>query len=162
MNNGFKIPQLGLGVFRIHDGKEVVKCVLEAFKLGYRHIDTAHLYGNEKGIWESIRKSGLPREQIFLTSKLWHNECGEGITSEEIDKMLKRFNLDYIYLLLIHFPIGDYIGACKVMEKAVKAGKIKSIGLSNFHGKYLKNILKVAKIMPVVDQVECYPYAHVE
>ena len=159
MNNKLKIPQFGFGVFVIKDNDEAEKCCLEAFKLGYRHIDTAHLYGNEKGVGEAIRKSGLPRDQIFLTSKIWHNECGEGITSKAIDRMLKRLKLDYVDLLLIHWPVGDYVGAWKDMEKAVQEGKLKSIGLSNFHGKYLEDILKVAKIMPVVDQVECHPYA---
>ena len=159
MNNKLKIPQFGFGVFLIKDNDEAEKCCLEAFKLGYRHIDTAHLYGNEKGVGEAIRKSGIPRDQIFLTSKIWHNECGEGITSKAIDRMLKRLKLDYVDLLLIHWPVGDYVGAWKDMEKAVQEGKLKSIGLSNFHGKYLEDILKVAKIMPVVDQVECHPYA---
>ena len=159
MNNKLKITQFGLGVFAIRDQGEAEKCCLEAFKLGYRHIDTAHVYGNEIGVGEAIRKSGIPREQIFLTSKIWHNECGEGITSKAIDRMLKRFKLDYVDLLLIHWPIGDYIGAWKDMEKAVEEGKLKSIGLSNFHGKYLEDMLKIAKIKPVVDQVECHPYA---
>ena len=159
MNNKLKIPQFGFGVFLIKDNAEAEKCCLEAFKLGYRHIDTAHLYGNEKGVGEAIRKSGIPREEIFLTSKIWNNECGEGITTKAIDRMLKRLNLDYVDLLLIHWPVGDYCGAWKDMEKAVEAGKIKSIGLSNFWGKYLDDILKIAKIKPVVDQVECHPYA---
>ena len=159
MNNKLKIPQFGFGVFLIKDNAEAEKCCLEAFKLGYRPIDTAHLYGNEKGVGEAIRKSGIPREEIFLTSKIWHNECGEGITTKAIDRMLKRLNLDYVDLLLIHWPVGDYCGAWKDMEKAVEAGKIKSIGLSNFWGKYLDDILKIAKIKPVVDQVECHPYA---
>ena len=159
MNNKLKIPQFGFGVFLIRDNDETEKCCLEAFKLGYRHIDTAHVYGNEKGVGEAIRKSGIPRDQIFLTSKIWHNECGEGITSKAIDRMLKKLKLDYVDLLLIHWPVGDYVGAWKDMEKAVQEGKLKSIGLSNFHGKYLEDILKIAKIMPVVDQVECHPYA---
>ena len=158
MNNKLKIPQVGFGVFLIKDNDEAEKCCLEAFKLGYRHIDTAHLYGNEKGVGEAIRKSGIPREQIFLTSKIWQNECGEGVTENAINRMLKRFNLPYIDLLLIHWPVGDYCGAWKDMEKAVEAGKIKSIGLSNFKKKNLDDILKIAKIMPVVDQVECHPY----
>jgi diketogulonate reductase-like aldo/keto reductase len=94
-----------------------------------------------------------------LTSKIWHNECGEGVTAKAIDRMLKRLNQPYVDLLLIHWPVGDYCGAWKDMEKAVNAGKVKSIGLSNFKGKYLEDILKIAKILPVVDQVECHPYA---
>ncbi len=159
MNNKLKIPQFGFGVFTIKHNDEAEKCCLEAFKLGYRHIDTAHLYGNEKGVGEAIRKSGIPRDQIFLTSKIWHNECGEGITTKAIERMLKRLNQEYVDLLLIHWPLGDYIGAWKDMEKAVQEGKVKSIGLSNFFGKHLEDILKIAKIMPVVDQVECHPYA---
>ena len=159
MNNKLKIPQMGFGVFLIRGDEEAERCCLEAFKLGYRHIDTAHVYGNERGVGAAIKKSGIPREEIFLTSKLWHNECGEGITSQAIDRMLKRLNVSYIDLLLIHWPVGDYCGAWKDMEKAVQEGKVKSIGLSNFIGKYLEDILKIAKIMPVVDQVECHPYA---
>jgi diketogulonate reductase-like aldo/keto reductase len=159
MNNKLKIPQFGFGMYSLKDDGQAEKCCLEAFKLGYRHIDTAHLYGNEKGVGEAIRKSGIPREQIFLTSKIWHNECGEGITAKAIDRMLKRLNQPYVDLLLIHWPVGDYCGAWKDMEKAVESGKVKSIGLSNFKKKNLDDILKIAKIMPVVDQVECHPYA---
>ena len=159
MNNKLKIPQMGFGVFLIWGDEETERCCLEALKLGYRHIDTAHVYRNERGVGQAIKKSGIPREEIFLTSKLWHNEGGEGVTSQAIDRMLKRLDVSYIDLLLIHWPIGDYCGAWKDMEKAVQEGKVKSIGLSNFIGKHLENILKIAKIMPVVDQVECHPYA---
>ena len=159
MNNKLKIPQMGFGVFLIRGDELTEQSCLEAFKLGYRHIDTAHVYGNERGVGSAIKKSGIPREQIFLTSKLWHNECGEGITAKAIDRMLKRLDTTYLDLLLIHWPVGDYCGAWKDMEKAVEAGKVKSIGLSNFMGKYLEDILKIAKILPVVDQVECHPYA---
>ena len=158
MNNKLKIPQFGFGVFLIRGDEETEKCCLEAFKLGYRHIDTAHVYGNEKGVGAAIKKSGIPRDQIFLTSKIWHNQCGEGVTEKAIDRMLKRLDVSYLDLLLIHWPVGDYCGAWKDMEKAVEAGKLKSIGLSNFKGKYLEDILNIAKIMPVVDQLECHPY----
>ena len=159
MNNKLKIPQMGFGVFLIRGDELTEQSCLEALKLGYRHIDTAHVYGNERGVGSAIKKSGIPREEIFLTSKLWHNECGEGITEKAIDRMLKRLDTTYLDLLLIHWPVGDYCGAWKDMEKAVEAGKVKSIGLSNFMGKYLEDILKIAKILPVVDQVECHPYA---
>jgi len=159
MNNKLKIPQMGFGVFLIRGDELTEQSCLEALKLGYRHIDTAHVYGNERGVGSAIKKSGIPREQIFLTSKLWHNECGEGITAKAIDRMLKRLDTTYLDLLLIHWPVGDYCGAWKDMERAVEAGKVKSIGLSNFMGKYLEDILKIAKILPAVDQVECHPYA---
>ena len=158
MNNKLKIPQLGFGVFTISGDDKTEKWVTDALKLGIRHIDTAHIYGNERGVGRAVKKSGISREEIFITSKLWHNECGEGLTTQQIDKMLKRLDVSYIDLLLIHWPIGDYVGAWKDMEKAVSAGKVKSIGLSNFIGKYLEDILKIAKIKPVVDQVECHPY----
>ena len=157
MSNGELIPQIGLGA-AIFPKERAGKAVEDAFKIGYRHIDTAHGYGNEVLVGEAIKKSGIPRKEIFLTSKLGYNELGEGLTSKAIDRMLKRLQLDYIDLLLIHWPLGDYIGGWKDMEKAVKAGKVKSIGLSNFYDEDLKKILDICKIKPVVDQVECYPY----
>ena len=157
MSNGELIPQIGLGA-AIFPKERAGKAVEDAFKVGYRHIDTAHGYGNEVLVGEAIKKSGIPRKEIFLTSKLGYNELGEGLTSKAIDRMLKRLQLDYIDLLLIHWPLGDYIGGWKDMEKAVEAGKVKSIGLSNFYDEDLKKILDICKIKPVVDQVECYPY----
>ena len=157
LNNGITIPQIGLGA-AIFPKEKAGKTCEEALKIGYRHIDTAHGYGNEILIGEAIRNSGIPRNEIFLTSKLGYNELGEGLTSKAIDRMLKRFKLDYIDLILIHWPLGDYIGGWKDMEKAVEQGKIRSIGLSNFYDEDLKNILDICKIYPVVDQVECYPY----
>ena len=158
LNNGNSIPQIGFGVFQIKGDEETEKACLEAFKLGYRHIDTAHFYNNEKGVGSAIKKSGLKREEIFITSKLWQNELAEGKTTKAIDRMLKRLDTPYIDLLLIHWPFGDYIAAWKEMEKAVKDGKIKSIGLSNFYPDKLEEILKICTIKPVVDQVECHPY----
>ena len=158
LNNGNSIPQIGFGVFQIKGDSETEKACLEAFKLGYRHIDTAHYYNNEKGVGSAIKKSNLKREEIFITSKLWQNELAEGKTTKAIDRMLKRLDTPYIDLLLIHWPFGDYIAAWKEMEKAVKDGKIKSIGLSNFYPDKLEEILKICTIKPVVDQVECHPY----
>ena len=158
LNNGNSIPQIGFGVLQIKGDSETEKACLEAFKLGYRHIDTDHYYNNEKGVGSAIKKSGLKREEIFITSKLWQNELAEGKTTKAIDRMLKRLDTPYIDLLLIHWPFGDYIAAWKEMEKAVKDGKIKSIGLSNFYPDKLEEILKICTIKPVVDQVECHPY----
>jgi len=157
MNNGEMIPQFGLGA-AIFPIEKAGKACLEALKVGYRHIDTAHGYGNEILVGDAIRESGLPRNEIFLTSKLGYNELGEGLTSKAIDRMLKRFKLDYIDLVLIHWPLGDFVGGWKDMEKAVEQGKIKSIGLSNFYDEDLQKILDICKIKPVVDQVECNPY----
>ena len=158
LNNGAKIPQIGFGVFQIQGDEATEKACLEAFKIGYRHIDTAHFYNNEKGVGSAIKKSGLKREEIFITSKLWQNELSKEKTPNAIERMLKRLDTPYLDLLLIHWPFGDYVNAWKEMEKKVKEGKIKSIGLSNFYPDKLKEILNICEIKPVVDQVECHPY----
>ena len=157
LNNGKKIPQLGYGVYCIAN-EATEKCVLEALKVGYRHIDTAHVYGNEKEVGSAIKKSGIPREEIFVTSKLWITEYGQGKTLSQIDKMLKRLDLEYIDLLLLHFPFRDYIGAYKDLEKAYEEGKVKSIGISNFENQKLEELCDQAKIKPVLNQVELHPY----
>ena len=157
LNNGKKIPQLGYGVYCISN-EATEKCVLDALKVGYRHIDTAHMYGNEKEVGSAIKKSGIPREEIFVTSKLWITEFGQGKTLAQIDKMLKRLDLEYIDLLLLHFPYRDYIGAYKDLEKAYEEGKVKSIGISNLEDKKLEELCDQAKIKPVVNQVELHPY----
>ena len=153
LNNGNKIPQLGLGTFRINNCFE--SC-LESFKIGYRHLDTAHFYNNEREVGDAVLKSGLKREDIFVTSKIWPTEFDHAETA--LNDMFKRINLSYIDLVLLHWPYGDYISAWKVLEKFVEEGKIKNIGLSNFYGEDLKKILEVCKIKPVVDQVECHLY----
>ena len=157
LNNGQKIPQLGFGVYLIPP-EETEKCVLEAIKIGYRHFDTAHMYGNEKAVGAAIKKSGIARNELFITSKLWITEYGVGITLPAIDKMLKRLDLDYIDLILLHFPYNDYIGAYKDLEKAYEQGKVKSIGISNFENKKLEELCDMAKIKPVLNQVELHPY----
>ena len=157
-NNGQKIPQLGYGVYLIPNNGETEKCVLEALKVGYRHIDTAHAYGNEKEVGSAVKKSGIPRNEIFVTSKLWISEYGEGKTLQAIDKMLKRLDLVYIDLILLHFPFNDYMGAYKDLEKAYEQGKVKSIGISNFENQKLEELCDMAKIKPVLNQVELHPY----
>ena len=157
LNNGLNMPQFGLGVYLIPDGKETIDACLNAFKLGYRHIDTAHAYQNERSVGVALKQSGLKREEVWLTTKLWPSEYGEGKTSEAIDKMLERLQTDYIDLLLLHQQVGDYIGAWKDMEKAVKSGKVKSIGISNFK-ENLEYLLSHATIKPAAIQVECHPY----
>jgi diketogulonate reductase-like aldo/keto reductase len=137
---------------------ETEQCVLEALKIGYRHIDTAHMYGNEKEVGSAIKKSGIPRNEIFITSKLWVSEYGEGKTLQAIDKMLKRLDLVYIDLILLHFPFNDYMGAYKDLEKAYEQGKVKSIGISNFENQKLEELCDAAKIKPVLNQIELHPY----
>lgn len=158
LNTGAKIPQFGLGVYQISGDQATKEAVLEAFAQGYRHIDTAHAYQNERGVGVAIKESGLPREEIWVTSKLWPSEYGEGKTMAGIDKMLARLETKYIDLLLLHQQFGDYLGAWKDMEKAVAEGKVKNIGLSNFESERLEEILAFGKIKPAVLQVECHPY----
>ena len=158
LNDGNKIPQFGLGVFQIPGNEKTKEACLEAFKLGYRHIDTAHAYQNERGVGQAVKESGIPREEIWITTKLWPSEYGEGKTAKAIDKMLERLQTDHIDLLLLHQQFGDYLGAWKDMEKAVAEGKVKSIGLSNFESERLEEVLAAATIKPSVLQVECHPY----
>ena len=158
LNDGNKIPQFGLGVFQIPGDEKTKEACLEAFKLGYRHIDTAHAYQNERGVGQAVKESGIPREEIWITTKLWPSEYGEGKTTKAIDKMLERLQTEYIDLLLLHQQFGDYLGAWKDMEKAVAEGKVKSIGLSNFESERLEEVLAAATINPSVLQVECHPY----
>ena len=157
LNSKYKIPQYGFGVYQIQGDEATEKACLSAFEIGIRHIDTAHAYENERGVGSAIRKSGIPRSELFITSKLWVSDYGEGITSKAIDKMLDRLGLQYIDLLLLHQQVGDYLAAYKEMEKAVEAGKVRSIGISNFD-ENLDDILNNCKIKPAVLQVECHPY----
>ena len=158
LNDGNKIPQFGLGVYLIRGDEETRDACLNALKMGYRHIDTAHAYQNERGVGRAVRESGIPREEIWITSKLWPSEYGEGKTMEGINKMLERLSTDYIDLLLLHQQFGDYLGAWRDMEKAVEFGKVRSIGLSNFESERLEEVLDAASIKPSVLQVECHPY----
>lgn len=158
LNNGAMMPQFGMGVFMVPDGEETKKACLDALKMGYRHIDTAHAYQNERSVGEAVRESGIEREEIWVTSKLWPSEYGEGKTMTAIDKMLERLNIGYIDLLLLHQQVGDYMGAWRDMEKAVEQGKVRSIGLSNFESERLEEICAAAKIKPAALQVECHPY----
>ena len=157
LNSKYKIPQYGLGVYQIEGDEATEKACLEAFKIGIRHIDTAHAYENERGVGAAIKKSNIPRDQLFITSKLWVSDYGEGITLKAIDKMLERLGLKYIDLLLLHQQVGEYLAAYKEMEKAVELGKVKSIGISNFDER-LDEILNNCKIKPAVIHVECHPY----
>lgn len=158
LNDGNTIPQFGFGTYMIEGDVETEKVCSEALSLGYRHIDTAHAYQNERGVGEAVRKSGIPREDVWVTSKLWPSEYGEGVTSEAIGKMLDRLGTGYIDLLLLHQQFGDYMGAWKDMERAVKDGRVRSIGLSNFESDRLEQVLGAAEIKPSVLQVECHPY----
>lgn len=158
LNDGNKIPQFGLGVYQVPEGEATINSVKTALEMGVRHIDTAHAYQNERSVGKAVKESGIPRDEIWITTKLWPSEYGEGKTSAAIDKMLKRLDTEYIDLLLLHQQFGDYIGAYKDMQKAVKDGRVKSIGLSNFESERLEEVLAMAEIPPSVLQVECHPY----
>ena len=153
------MPQMGLGVFMIPEGEETVKAARTALDLGYRQIDTAHAYQNERSVGRAVKESGIPREEIFITTKLWVSDYGYEKSLAQIDKMLERLDTDYIDLLLLHQPVGDYMGAYRAMEEAVKQGKVRSIGLSNFEGEALDEVLEAATIKPAALQVELHPYA---
>ena len=158
LNDGTKIPQFGLGVYMIPEGEETYKAVFDALKMGIRHIDTAHAYQNERSVGQAVKDSGISREDVWITTKLWPHEYGEGKTTAAIEKMLERLGTDYIDLLLLHQQFGDYLGAWKDMQKAVRAGKVKSIGISNFESERLEELCESAEIKPSVLQVECHPY----
>jgi len=160
LNNGIEMPQFGLGTYTASNEACKAACLV-ALRSGYRHFDTAHAYGNESGVGEAVKESGIPREEIWITSKLWPSEYGEGITMEAIDKMLTRLQTTYIDLLYVHQPVGDFVGAWKDMEKAVKAGKVRSLGISNFDDsdEVFHAIVDNMKIKPAVMQIECHPYA---
>lgn len=154
LNDGNKMPSLGLGTFLLKP-KEAEESVYNALNSGYRLIDTANAYLNERAVGRGIKKSGIKREEIFLESKLWPTVYEK---ETAIDEMLERLDTDYVDLLLLHQPAGNYLQGYKMMEKAVKEGKVKSIGVSNFEGKPLEEILENCEIKPAVIQVEAHPY----
>ena len=155
LNNGVKIPQIALGVFMIPEDEDAKKACLSAFQLGYRHIDSAHHYFNEAGVGAAVRECGIPREEIWVTSKIWPDEYTD---ESAIDKMLARFGLEYLDLVILHQQVGDYIAGYRNLEKAYKAGKVRAIGLSNFESDRLEEVLEAAEIKPQIIQVEGHPY----
>ena len=161
LNNGILMPQFGLGTFLQPSDSVCEQSCLTALKAGYRHIDTAHAYNDEAGVGRAVKKSGIPREEIWITSKLWPTEYGEGKTMEAIDKMLERMQLDYIDLLYVHQPVGDFVGAWRDMEKAVAMGKVRALGISNFDAsdEVFNKIMSESRLKPAVLQIECHPYA---
>lgn len=157
MNDGHKIPQVGYGVFLMSPA-EVEEHLPQAIQIGYRHVDTANAYFNEKAVGRVVNGSGIPREEFFITSKLFPQSYPYDQCKKDIDATLRRLNMDYLDLLLLHQPYGAYTQAWKAMEEAVAAGKVRSIGLSNFPQAKIQQILDVATIVPAVLQVEINPY----
>jgi len=158
LNNGLTMPSLGFGVFQIPDAAECERCVIDAIETGYRLIDTAASYQNEAAVGAGIRNSGVRREDLFVTTKLWVQDTGYEKTQRAIDASLKRLQLDYLDLYLIHQPFADVHGAWRAMEAACKAGKLKAIGVSNFHPDRLMDIAAFNEITPAVNQVEMNPF----
>lgn len=154
LNNGIQMPVFGIGTFMI-EPDDAERSVEFALKNGYRLIDTANAYMNEKAVGRGIRKSGIPREEIFVSTKLWPSVYED---DSAVDKTLERLELDYIDLLFIHQPTSNWKSGYKQLEKAYKEGKIKSIGISNFEGKYIEELLQICEIKPQVIQVEAHPY----
>lgn len=161
LNNGILMPRFGLGTFLQPNDSVCYNSVSTALNAGYRHIDTAHAYGDERGVGLAVKESGIPRNEIWITSKLWPSEYGEGKTLAAIDRMLERLNTDYIDLLYVHQPVGDFVGAWKDMEKAVAMGKVRALGISNFdaNDEVFQRIMRESTVKPAVLQIECHPYA---
>ncbi|MDQ0429288.1 diketogulonate reductase-like aldo/keto reductase [Planomicrobium stackebrandtii] len=162
LHNGVNMPWLGLGVFKVNEGSEVIDAVSTAIAHGYRSIDTAAAYGNEDGVGQGIRegleKADISREELFVTSKVWNSDLGYEETLAAYETSLKKLGLDYLDLYLIHWPVeGKFKDAWRALETLYKEGRVKAIGVSNFHIHHLEELMKDAEIMPMIDQVEYHP-----
>ena len=158
LNNGEKIPVIGLGVYKSREGEETKNAVKWALEAGYRHIDTAMLYKNEKSVGEAIKESDVAREDIFITTKLWNDDIRSGNTRKAFMESLERLQTDYVDLYLIHWPATGFQDAWKELEKLYNEKKIKTIGVSNFHKNHLEELSKVMTIKPAVNQIESNIY----
>ncbi len=160
LNNGVEIPSVGFGVFKIKDGDDVYHAVLKAIQSGYRLIDTAAIYGNEEGVGKAIKDSGVEREDLFITTKLWNEDQGYEKAFNAFDLSLKKLGLDYLDLYLIHWPGPDhdlYVESWKALEKLHDDGKVRAIGVCNFHIPHLKYLMENTEIIPAVNQIELHP-----
>ena len=158
LNNGIEMPLEGFGVFQVPDPAVCEQAVLDAIATGYRLIDTAAAYMNEEAVGRAIAKCGVPREELFVTTKLWVQDASYEGAKQAIETSMKKLGLDYIDLYLIHQPMGDYIGAYRAMEEAYKAGKLKAIGVCNCYPQILADICETVEVKPAVDQVELHPF----
>lgn len=157
LSNGVKMPQLGYGVYQVTK-EECERCVLDALKAGYRLIDTAQSYFNEEEVGSAIQKSGIPREEIFLTTKVWIEHYGYEACKKSIEESLRKLKTDYIDLMLLHQPFADYYGAWRALEEYYDAGKIRAIGISNFYPDRMIDITSNVRIKPMVNQIEIHPH----
>lgn len=158
LNNGVQMPQLGFGVFQMTDLAECEQAVVDAIASGYRLIDTAAAYHNEAVVGRAIKRSGVAREDLFITSKLWVSDASYERAKKGIDQSLQNIGVDYLDLYLLHQPFGDVIGAWRALEEAYKAGKIRAIGVSNFYADQLKNLILSTNVKPVINQIEVNPW----
>ncbi|WPP39382.1 aldo/keto reductase [Paenibacillus hunanensis] len=158
LSNGVEMPWFGLGVYKVEEGDQVVNSVKWAIEAGYRSIDTAALYQNEEGVGQAIKESGVPREELFITTKVWNSDQGYDATLQAFDKSLSKLGLDYVDLYLVHWPVkGKYKDTWRALEKLHEDGKVRAIGVSNFQIHHLEDLLADAKVRPVVNQVELHP-----
>ena len=157
LNNGVEMPMLGYGVYQVSNA-ECERCVLDAISVGYRAIDTAQSYGNEEAVGSAVQKCGVPRDELFLTTKVWISNAGYEAAKDSIDRSLQKLKTDYIDLLLIHQPFGDYYGTYRAMEEAYKAGKLRAIGVSNFYPDRLIDLCQFVEVTPAVNQVETHVF----
>ena len=158
LNNGIKMPMVGFGVFQIHDAKTTQTVVEEAIKTGYRLIDTAQVYGNEEAVGKAIKASGVPREELFITTKLWISDFSYEAAKGAFNESLRKLDLDYVDLYLLHQPFGDIFGAWRALEELYKEGKIKAIGVSNFKPDQLANLAVFNEVTPAVNQIELHVF----
>lgn len=158
LNNGVTMPQLGLGVYKAQEGKEAEAAISHAIKTGYRSIDTAAIYQNEESVGKAVRESGIPREELFITTKVWNSDQGYDSTLQAFETSLTKLGLDYVDLYLVHWPVpGKYKETYKALEKLYKDGRVRAIGVSNFQTHHIDDLLTEAEIVPAVNQVELHP-----
>ena len=157
LNNGVKMPILGYGVYQV-DPAECERCVLDAVSVGYRSIDTAQAYANEEGVGNAIARCGIPRDVLFITTKVWISNAGYEKAAASIDESLRKLQTDYVDLLLIHQPFGDYYGTYRAMEKAYREGKARAIGVSNFYPDRYIDLANFCEVVPAVNQVETHVF----
>lgn len=161
LNNGVRMPQIGLGLYMIPEGEVAYNAVRVALAEGYRHFDCAHAYQNERSLGRALKDSGVERDSVWITSKLWPNEYGEGKTLKAIHRMCSRLGVEYVDLVYFHQPMGDFIGGWREMEQALASGLVRAIGISNFDvsDALFDSLLSHATVKPQIMQIECHPYA---
>jgi 2,5-diketo-D-gluconate reductase A len=158
LNNGLEMPLLGFGVFQMNDAEECERCVYDALGAGYRLIDTAASYGNEEAVGNAIKRGGVARADLFITTKLWIQDTGYEKTKQAFDRSMQRLQLDYLDLYLIHQPYGDIYGAWRAMEELYREGRIRAIGVSNFQPDRLMDLIVHNQVVPAVNQIETHPF----